>query len=1007
MLENDAPIEETTGVRAWANDRRDPLDLDVGSPVRLRWLAEIDGESLVRICDVARSTVVYECVVRRGEREHAVPPNLLQPSCRYRWHVLSAPTAHGVIGTGPGRVWKNSAPIWLPTPAPVGWQDYDVTVVICRAPRLPNGRKPAAGSRLDVHFRAPDQRNGYVWTVDPDVGELIASRRSEGREILLGSARWTPGGDASTRVEVAARGDQIVTRIDGVIVHRITDATWTEGRAGLGAPGHSRPRVSHFAVVDASGRLLAGGDDRAVVNSGERDAAGVLQVAQSSLGLTPPGGEWAFLRHAFEVPSETPVAWATLFITGSSAEPARQFVYRASLNGFELGTGPVRSIGAEARYDGFDATAHLRPGGNVVGVHAWTTADQRVQAELVIGFTDGSVDVVGTSSSWRALDGFRALTTLGSIGTGHYAAPREHLVGSAYPWGFDVDEKVGADWPAALERPAFAALEPNPAEKVTVTRTAPRVVRRTAADTVLLDFGFTQVGGLEVMSMPMAVDITIRYGEMLTSDGRVRHRMSTGNHFADRWESAPASAAVSTWGLRVFRYVEIEGLPEEFPLEVFHARGHVYPLGERTMLETDDAVLADILALCETTMEQNNGNLLVDSWSREREPYEADAYLQSRSNGALSADHQLASYSLDYLLERRTWPTEWPFYLVMYAWELYLRSGDADGLRRRREALCALLPEALLDATTGLVTKDHGNDGSFGRLDDDIVDWPESERDGYRFGPVNTVVNALACGAFSAMSRIDAALGLPSADRHARTAARMKEAINRLLWNDRTGAYRDGIDASGLPVDHCAAHATAFSAAMGVVPQDRAERAGRYLAERGMAVSVYAAPFLLSGLIRLGRAEAAYGLLVGDGLRSWNEMLRVGSGATMEAWSESLKPNVSCAHPWAASPLFLVVEAFAGIRPLEPGYRTFEVAPSLPNRIGRLSVSLPTSSGRISLELRRNDRGISAEIEVPPATSARLRLGGDECELGPGRHHRQITVAIAPRTRSPRSDATA
>jgi alpha-L-rhamnosidase len=106
----------------------------------------------------------------------------------------------------------------------------------------------------------------------------------------------------------------------------------------------------------------------------------------------------------------------------------------------------------------------------------------------------------------------------------------------------------------------------------------------------------------------------------------------------------------------------------------------------------------------------------------------------------------------------------------------------------------------------------------------------------------------------------------------------------------------------------------------------------------------------------------------------------------MEAWSEALKPNVSCAHPWAASPLFLVVEDFLGIRPLEPGFRSFSVDPRVPSRLSSLGATVPTVAGDISVDVERDGEDRRLRVVVPPGASCRVSLPGGGRTLTDGEH---------------------
>jgi alpha-L-rhamnosidase len=934
--------------------------------------------------------------------------------------------------------------LWAAAPE-VPWSDVRVDLVVHHEPRSQSGGKPAVGTGMDVAgarrfelmVRVRDAANGYRYTIDPEAGVLAAEVLVDGRAEDLGRGSWDPGTTGRTRVRVVHRQSLSQVWIDDIEVLAVDDPSWTVGGVALGCPAGARSRISDFAVTGADGARLAGpGTADEWPQAGEVDGHGVLELAERSFGLVPAEScaTWVFLRREFTLPADATVASATLHLAAASPEPGRQFVARVSVNGTEAGLGPVRSIATEHRYESFDVTALVRPGANAIGVVAWTPEDQRVQVALEVETTSGDTHRIGTSQDastpdrWKALPGTDAYLPLGSSGTGYYSAPREHLVSAAYPWGFDQPGFDDAGWADAVRKPVLEDLRANPAPTVHAEEHAPvtwrpagtagpdgsgepaepadgsRPTPRTGpvaqdlpVGPVVLDYGGTYVGGIVLPPVGCPADLTIRFGEMLDGDGRVRSHLATGNHFEDRWElTGDEPAPVRTWGWRVFRYVEIEGLPEGFDPSDVRALGHVYPLGERTGFRTDDPRLAEVLDLCEHTMVQANGPLLVDSWSREREPYEADAYLQAKANAALSVDTALADYGLDYLLVRRTWPTEWPFYLVLLAWEQYLRSGDRAALARRRDALTGLLPTDWIDPSTDLVRKQNGADGTSSITDHDIVDWPPTERDGYRFGPVNTVVCAIAHGAYRAMVRIEEALGnMAEAAGLAALADRLAAAMNQYLWDEQLGTFVDGLDERGAQLPHAAAHAGAFALAFDVAGEDRARRIADHLAPKGMPVSVYAAPFLLRALIRGGRVEDAYALLVAGDDRSWRGMISQGAGATMEAWNEQAKPNVSCAHPWAASPLFLVVEDLLGLRPLEPGYPVFEVAPRTDalSVTGPLGATVPTPAGVVEVDLEWADPGTPSpaqvRVVVPEGAECVLRLGDRTLRLGPGEHRQR------------------
>ena len=75
---------------------------------------------------------------------------------------------------------------------------------------------------------------------------------------------------------------------------------------------------------------------------------------------------------------------------------------------------------------------------------------------------------------------------------------------------------------------------------------------------------------------------------------------------------------------------------------------------------------------------------------------------------------------------------------------------------------------------------------------------------------------------------------------------------------------------------------------------------------RGMACSVYCAAFLIKALYDGGDGQTALDLMTAEDQHSWMNMIKLGAGATAEAWDPALKPNMTYSHPWAASPAFNV-----------------------------------------------------------------------------------------------------
>ena len=139
--------------------------------------------------------------------------------------------------------------------------------------------------------------------------------------------------------------------------------------------------------------------------------------------------------------------------------------------------------------------------------------------------------------------------------------------------------------------------------------------------------------------------------------------------------------------------------------------------------------------------------------------------------------------------------------------------------------------------------------------------------------------------------------------------------------------------------------------------------------------------------------------------RNWGALLASGADTLYEGFyardgkypsisdPEEKRLFVSFCHGWTAGPCALLPAEIAGIKPLEPGFRRFRVAPK-PEDLDEVKAVVPTPFGEIALALTRSElhlrvpEGTEAEVELPSpnplrqtlnAGIHRLLLNGAEC----------------------------
>ena len=910
----------------------------------------------------------------------------LEPAESYVWRVrtwtgdrASGWSDPARFGTAAGDTWGDSKPIWLDSTAST-WTDYTL-----------EGNFRITAQNATIVLRARDTSNYLMWQFRGNGVNTLAPHTRVGstftqlKSVPLGKVLVN---NTTYAFKIVAAGTTITTYLDGVQVDVTTvSSTFTGGTIGFRTGGSETNSWDDLKATSASGTVLYQNSFSApstdfscgTVTNG-RLAVGTSQ--NCVFGVLPT--DWAFLRGDVDLEAKD-VAWATLYATAASTAPARQFVYKLWINGSFVGLGPTQPIASETRYDGFDVTGLVESGQtNSIGVIAYTTSDKRFQSHLVVEYTDGSKQTFGTGPGWTAYNGANVYPAVGSIGTSYFVAPKENIQSAAFPTGFDQSGFDDSAWTPAVVKDSFSDLQATPTAKVEHRLEYPETVVEKSPGNYFIDYGRTWIGGLSLDVDGTAGQVLdVRFGEALSAPQTVRYAMNTGNTYQDRWTLKAGSQHLETWGMRVFRYAEVLGAPTGLGAEDFPALAQVYPYDpDGAFFSSSDDSLNQVWELSRHTVDATNHNLYVDSWTRERDAYEADSYLQMMANFFVSDDPTLGNYSLEYLLTGRTWPTEWPMYTILAFHDSYLQTGDTAALARNYDALKQKLPDEWVEPSTGLIRKNTGSNGASSCNDCDIVDWPAGERDGYVFRPYNTVINAIGHQSYRDMADIARALGKDAdADAFTATADRLQDAANARLFDEATGAYRDGLNADGTAVNHYAIQASVFATAFGLADADQASQTAEYIRTRGMVCSVYCAAFVLESLYNGDRADVAHAFLTSTGLRSWMNMIKVGAGATMEAWDPSLKSNLTYSHPWAASPAYNVPQGMFGIRPTTPGYATFDVRPQ-PASVEWAGVRLPTLKGSIGAAHHTVGDRTEVGVNVPGNTVAREFVpgGGEESD---------------------------
>ena len=445
-----------------------------------------------------------------------------------------------------------------------------------------------------------------------------------------------------------------------------------------------------------------------------------------------------------------------------------------------------------------------------------------------------------------------------------------------------------------------------------------------------------------------------------------------------------------------FRYVEILGDFTSFRLSDLTQGALFYYFDEdASSFQCSDLYLKVVWDLCKYTQKSTPFLGVYADGNRERMPYEADAYIQQMSHFSVDREYSISRYTINFLLDHASWPTEWQMHMVLMAWEYYMQTGDDHLLSTRyedlkRKSLIALTDDnGLISTRTGKKTEAFLRTLNFpGRVTQfrDIVDWPQGppkgakaagnqspwsggETDQFVYTDYNAVVNAFHYRTLVLLGKIARVVGHTDDQAFFATRSQTHRAAYLSVFFDQDrGVFKDGDT-----TDHASLHANMFPMAFGMVPKEHVKTVAEFIKSRGMACSVYGSQYLLEALYNAGEADHAMALMTSDDKRGWLNMMRVGSSMTTEAWDEYFKPNLTWNHAWGSAPANITARKLMGIEPIEATFTRFRISPQ-PGSLEQASITVPCLRGAIKCDLLNIEDEWQMTVSVPGNSQAELWL---------------------------------
>ena len=713
-----------------------------------------------------------------------------------------------------------------------------------------------------------------------------------------------------------------------------------------------------------------------------------------------------------EITTDKPIARARLYATAMG-------IYEVELNGKKLGdryfAPGFTSYKSYLQYQTYDVTTFMTghdtltatvAGGWAVGSFVFTrknrvTADrQALLAELRIEYEDGSVEVIGTDSSWQVTED--SPVRMADIYDGETYDATKETTGwhNAAPETLKITPAITAEYGAPVK--AHEVMRP-----MAIT---------TAKDgEVIYDFGQNFAGVIHMKLNGKAGQvITVRHAEILNPDGTLnttflRTAKATATYICRDGEQE-YSPRFSYMG---FRYAGVKGIdPKELEIEAvalysdvaqhggFHCSDEMLNKLQSNITWSAKSNFVDIPTDCPQRDERMGwtGDINVFAptalynfeLSRFLEKWLRDVKAEQLPTGGLPNTVPVQGYGFPATMPEMAvdW---WGDACVNVPWALYEATGNVDILRAMYPTMQKYVKACRFWAGFGIGKHRYiWHTPAVLHFGDWVA--PDVPKMSQWQGRSKYTATASLCNTSGRLAKIARLLGKDEdAAQYETLSAKVADAYCSIL-TDGSGKAKDEFQtAYVLPLY------------LNMFPENVKAKAAENLVklveknDYKIGTGFPGTPYILFALADSGHADTAFKMLLNTQCPSWLYEVRVGATTVWERW-DGLDENGECPigddgtdqmisynHYASGAVGAFLYRRVLGVEPVLPGYKLFKFAPLVGGGLTEADGTVGTPYGEIKAAWHIENGEMTAEITVPMGTACTVTLpGGVEQNLSGG-----------------------
>ncbi|MBE6384720.1 MAG: hypothetical protein E7048_03535 [Lentisphaerae bacterium] len=457
----------------------------------------------------------------------------------------------------------------------------------------------------------------------------------------------------------------------------------------------------------------------------------------------------------------------------------------------------------------------------------------------------------------------------------------------------------------------------------------------------ILDLGKEFYGNVEIeIESDESLIIDRAYDEVLTFS-RVKARYAFGKwipkarhagdsyRFADRRITLPGKNLISvSFADRGGRFVEIAIRNHTKAVKVtkITAIDRIYPV-QASHFACDDPFFNRLDEMCAHTVRHCVADTFVDCPWREQAFWVNDVEVSGRYYLLLGSDPAILEHVLQVALDGRkkynwlpaVYPAgdSMPFLSIPAIWVLilydcYLHTGNKEFVEKMLPKAVEVLNDYAQFTDESSLVPEHPSWWNF--IDLAYVN-AKSDLQGH-----TAVLNALIAAAWRCVARMG------NNQEAEEKAQKICSAMKKYLWDESDRMFRDS-DVANHGFELRSAHPAAILLCYDLMPELFEDLSKQLYAPGVLQPEPYYQRFSVEAALKTGQTDKCEQEI----RQIWAEMVNSDSPTVWELSKFGPRPDSntanSCCHAFSAAPMWYCRRVMAGIRPVEPGFKTFECHP--------------------------------------------------------------------------------